>query len=54
MRCDKCWDCKQITPEDFESLSYDMQRQLDCKTLTPLGQCDCYSLSHGSTSEVKA
>lgn len=47
MRCKDCKNHNQITKEEFNSLHYDKQRQLDCKNICEDGsQCDCYSKDH--------
>ena len=46
MRCKECENHKQISNEEFYSLPYEKQRQLDCKTLVEDGQCDCRSKEH--------
>lgn len=47
MKCKNCENHKQIDSEEFDSLPYEKQRQLDCKNINKDGsQCDCYSKEH--------
>ena len=46
VRCEECKNHRQISVKRFDELSYDKQRQLDCKNLIGDEQCDCYSKEH--------
>lgn len=56
MKCNKCKNHKQLTHEEFNSLPFNLVRQVDCKELIPnnVNQCTCYSIEHATDKkEIK-